>query len=212
MKRLAIIGTKDFAEQITDFALKTGEFEVVGYYDNIEPKGIIVNGRPVFGKVEDAIAGYHDKVFDEIFIGVGYTRFDLRELFYTQLKGKVPFANIIMPSAKVSESVKLGEGIFIGGKTVVDPHTEIADNVFIHGLSNIGHNNVIGAHTYISGRFNSAGFCTIGKRNFIGICVLMADHIQVTDDVWVGLGCIVAKNIKEPGKYMSPAAKLYKIE
>ena len=212
MKRLAIIGAKEFAEQITDFAIQTGQFEVVGYYDNLVPKGAVVNGLPVLGTVADAVSGFEGHVFDEIFIGVGYTRFDLREQFYLQLKGKVPFANIIMPSARIAESAKLGEGVFIGGQTVIDAGSVIADNVFIHGMSNIGHNNSVGAHTYISGRFNSAGFCTIGKRNFIGICVLMADHIDITDDVWIGLGCIVAKNIKESGKYMSPAAKLYKIE
>lgn len=212
MKRLAIIGTKEFAEQITDFALQTGNFEVVGYYDNIETKGNIVNGRSVLGAVEDAIEGYKNNVFDEIFIGVGYTRFDLREQFYTQLKGKVPFANILMPSAKIVSNVSIGEGVFIGGGSFIGEGSKIGDNVFIHGNTNIGHNNTIGNHTYISGRFNSAGFCEIGRRNFIGICVIIADHISICDDVWIGLGCIVAKNIKEPGKYMSPAAKLYKIE
>lgn len=212
MKRLAIIGTKEFAEQITDFAIRTGEFEIVGYYDNIEPKGNIVNGKPVFGKVEDAIEDYQKRVFDEIFIGVGYTRFDLRELFYTQLKGKVPFANIIMPTVKMGKNVVMGEGVFVGGSSFIGDGSVIEDNVFIHGGSDVGHNNKICAHTYVSGRFNSAGFVTIGKRNFIGICVIIADHIELTDDVWIGLGCIVAKNIKESGKYMSPAAKIYKIE
>ena len=212
MKKLAIIGVKEFAEQITDFAIETGQFEVVGYYDNIEPKSSIVNCRSVLGTVEDAVVDYQNKVFDEIFIGVGYTRFDLREQFYEQLKGKVPFANIIMPSAKIGKNVELGEGIFIGGASHIGNDTKIENNVFMHGGSDVGHNNIIGTHTYISGRFNSAGYCTIGKRNFIGICVIMADHIYTTDDVWIGLGCIVAKNVKESGKYMSPSAKLYKIE
>ena len=212
MKKLAIIGTKEFAEQITDFAIQTGGFEVVGYYDNIEPKGSVVYGRPVFGAVLDAVGGYQEHVFDEIFIAVGYTRFDLRELYYNQLKGKVPFANIIMPSAKITSTVQLGEGVFIGGGTTIDKDSIIDNNVFIHGASFIGHSNHIGSHTYISGRFNSAGFCEIGDRCFFGICTCVSDHISVCDDAWIGLACVVAKNIKEPGKYMSPAAKLYKIE
>ncbi len=212
MKKLAIIGTKEFAEQITDFAIQTGQFEVVGYYDNVEPKGNIVNDRPVLGSVVDSIKGYQDKEFDEIFIGVGYTRFDLREQFYEQLKGKVPFANIIMPSAKIGKNVELGEGVFVGEGTKIDRGCEIGNNVFIHGSSTIGHENVVGSHTYFSGRFNSAGFATIGKRCFFGICTCVSDHITICDDVWIGLACVVAKNIKESGKYMSPAAKLYKIE
>ena len=212
MKRLAIIGTKEFAEQITNYAILTGEFKVVGYYDNIEPKGSIVNGRPVLGIVEDAILGYQNRIFDDIFIGVGYTRFDLRELFYNQLKGKVPFANIIMPSARVQKTAVLGEGVFLGENTFIGEGCKIGNNVFIHASSYIAHDNIIGNHSYLSGRIDTAGFCKIGDRNFIGIRTIISDHITICNDVWIGFGCIVAKDIKEPGKYMSPAAKLYKIE
>ena len=212
MKRLTLIGTKEFSEQIITFANKTGEYEFVGYFDDLVDKGTIINGKPVLGKVEEAIDLYKKGIFDCIFEGVGYTRFDLREHYYSILKGKVPFANIILPSVSIGKDVELGEGIYIGGNSSIGDNTIIEDNVFIHGDSNLAHDNLIGAHSYISGRFNTAGFCSIGKRNFIGICVLMADHIRLTDDVWIGLGCIVAKNIKEPGKYMSPSAKLYKID
>lgn len=212
MKRLAIIGTKEFAEQITNYALLTGIFEVVGYYDNIEPKGNIVNGRPVFGTVEDAIEGYENNVFDEIFIGVGYTRFDLREQFYMQLKGKVPFANIIMPGAKISDNVQIGEGVYIGATASIGANAVLGDNVFMHGGTRLGHDNYVGNHTYISGRLDTAGYCSIGARCFVGICVCIADHITICDDVWIGLGCIVAKSIKKPGKYVSPSIKLIKIE
>lgn len=212
MKRLAIIGTKEFAEQITDFALQTGNFEVVGYYDNIEPKGNIVNGRPVFGTVEDAIEGYKNNVFDEIFIGVGYTRFDLREQFYTQLKGKVPFANIIMPSAEVSPTAKLGEGNYIGPHTTVAAHTVVENNVFVHGNCLLGHDSVVHSHSYFSGRDYMAGFCEVGERVFVGLSVCVADHLTITNDVWVGIGSIVAKNITESGKYMSASARLIRVE
>ena len=212
MKKLALIGTKEFSDQIIHFADRTGEFEFVGYFDDLVEKGTIINGKPVLGKVEEAIDIYEQGVFDYIFEGIGYTRFDLREYYYNMLKGKVPFANIIMPSVTIGDNVELGEGIFIGEESYIGDNTIIGDNVFIHGSSNVGQDNNIGAHTYISGRFNSAGLCTIGKRNFIGICVIISDHIELVDNVWMGLGCIVAKNVKQPGKYMSPSAKLYKIE
>ncbi len=212
MKRLAIIGTKEFAEQITDFALQTGQFEVVGYYDNIESKGSSVNGRPVFGTVEDAITGYHDKVFDEIFIGVGYTRFDLREQFYEQLKGKVPFANIIMPSAEVSPTAKLGEGVYVGPHTTIAANTIVENNVFVHGHCLLGHDCHIRSHSYFSGRDYMAGFCNIGAKVFVGLSVCVADHISITDDVWVGIGSIVAKDLTQPGKYMSASTRLVRVE
>ena len=142
MKRLTIIGTKEFADQIISFSEKTGKFEFVGYFDDIVEKGTMIKGKPVLGKVEEAEKLYKDGLFDNIFVGIGYTRVDLREYYYNMLKGKVPFANIIMPTAKVENNVSLGEGIFIGGSSHVGDGTLIEDNVFIHGGSDIGHNNL----------------------------------------------------------------------
>ena len=120
MKKLALIGTKEFSEQIASFANKTGEYEFVGYFDDLVERGTIINGKPVLGKVEDAIEIYKKGLIDCIFEGIGYTRFDLREYYYNLLQGKVPFANIIMPSANIASDVKLGEGVFVGGGTLID--------------------------------------------------------------------------------------------
>lgn len=211
MKRLALIGTKEFAEQIFFFAKRTGEFEFVGYFDEIEPTGKIINGFPVLGKVDDAIKLYQEGKFDCIFIAVGYTRFDLREEFYNRLKGQVPFANIIDPTAELGRDVKLGEGIYVGRNAIIDDETVIEDNVFIHRNNMVGHNSIVHKHSYLSGLDHMAGFCEIGTRTFIGLSVCVADHVKIADDVWVGIGCIVAKNIKKPGKYMTESVLLTKI-
>ena len=193
------------------FAKRTKEFEFVGYFDEIEPAGNVINGYPVLGKVDDAIQLYQTGVFDCIFIAVGYTRFDLREEFYNRLKGKVPFANIIDPTAEIGRDVELGEGIYIGRNAIIDDETVIEDNVFIHRNNMVGHNSIVHKHSYLSGLDHMAGFCEIGERTFIGLSVCVADHISITNDVWVGIGCIVAKNIKKPGKYMTESVLLTKI-
>lgn len=211
MKRLALIGTKEFSQQIITFANRTGEFEFVGYFDDLVEKDTIINGNPVLGKVEDAIDLYKKGVFDYIFEGIGYTRFDLREYYYNMLKDKVPFANIIMPEVNIEENVKLGEGIFIGEKSDLGQNTEIEDNVFMHMGTFLAHDNKVGKHTYISGRIDTAGFVVIGKRNFVGVRALFSDHVSTCDDVWIGIGCMVLKDIKESGKYMTNS-KLFKIE
>lgn len=212
MKRLALIGSKDFAMQIRRFAETTKEYRVVGYFDDFEIEGKMINGIPILGKISDIENVYEEKAFDCLFFAAGYNNFQFRERAFMQFKGKVPFATIIMPSARISADVKIGEGVFIGDGCVIDPNTIIEDNVFIHGSSSIGHDNRIGSHTYISGRFDTAGFCTIGKRCFMGIRTCIADHVAICDDVWVGLACVVVKDIKEPGKYMTAAARLYQIE
>ena len=212
MKRLALIGSKDFAQQIQILAEETSVYKVVGYFDDFEEKGTIIRSLPVLGKIEDIETGYKQNLFDCIFFAAGYNNFAFRESAFNKLLGKVPFATIISSSAQIGLDVKIGEGVYIGGNSIIGERTVIGNNVFIHGGTIIAHDNEIGNHSYFSGRINTAGFCKIGNRCFVGICVVFSDHIFVTDDVWIGLGCIVAKDIKESGKYMSPSAKLYKIE
>ena len=211
MKKLALIGTKEFSDQIIHFAARTNEFIFVGYFDDLVEKGTVVNGYPVLGRVEDAFSLYESGQFDCIFIGIGYTRFDLRQYYYEMLKGRVPFANIIDPTAELGRDVKLGEGIYIGRNAIIDDETVIEDNVFIHRNNMVGHNSIVHKHSYLSGLDHMAGFCEIGERVFIGLSVCVADHISICDDVWVGIGCIVAKNIKKPGKYMTESVLLTRI-
>ena len=211
MKKLALIGSKEFACQIKGFAESKGEFTVVGFFDDFVKKGTLIGGCPILGKISEIESEYAAGQFDCVFLAAGYNNFQFREIVYNSLKGKVPFANIICKSAMILKGVSLGEGVFIGGASVIGENTVIGNNVFIHGGSEIGHDNHIGNHTYISGRFNSAGFSTIGERCFLGICTLVSDHVTICDDVWVGIGCIVIKDIKEPGKYMSNI-KLLKID
>ena len=211
MEKIALIGSKEFARQIREYAEETMIFKVVGYFDDYESKGKMVDGLPILGKTNEAERLYRQGKFEKIFLAAGYKDFKFRDEIFTKLKGKIPFANIIMPTAIIGKNVQMGEGVFVGSGAVVGSGTILGNNVFIHYGATIGHNNKIGHHTFISGRFVSAGYTTFGSRCFIGISTVVSDHVNICDDVWVGPGCVVIKDITESGKYMSNI-KLYKIE
>ena len=212
MKRLALIGSKEFAEQIHGFAETTGDFNVVGYFDDFEPKGKLIRSLPVLGEIDDIEEEYQNKTFDCIFFAAGYNNFNFRETVFNRLFGHVPFANIIMPTAEVSPSARLGEGNYVGPHTTIAANTVIENNVFIHGHCLIGHDSIVHSHSYFSGRDYMAGFCEVGERVFVGLSVCVADHMTITNDVWIGIGSIVAKDLKESGKYMSASTRLVRVE
>lgn len=213
MHRILLIGSKDFARQIRVQAEKTGKFQIVGYLDDFEKPGTIIDGLPVLGCVDDAILLYEGNKFDYLFSAIGYNSLINREKIFEKFKGNIPFANIIMPSADIDSSVNLGEGIFIGARSSVGINTTIYDNVYVGVGTVIGHDCSIGSHTYFSGRDFIAGFVSVGKRNFFGLSSCVADHISIADDVWIGIGSIVGKDIKESGKYMCPySSKLVRYE
>lgn len=212
MKRLALIGSRTFAEQIQDFAEETGEYKVVGFFDDYEKPGTIIRNLPVFGPITSVLELYRKDFFDCIFFAAGYNSFEFREMVFSQLKNKVPFANIVMKSAEVHQNAVLGRGVFIGDRTIIGKDAIIGDNVFIHGSSVVAHNSKIGDHTYFSGRDYIAGFTEIGKRVFLGLGVTVSDHIYIADDIWIGIGCVVAQDLKTVAKYMSTSTRLFPVK
>ena len=211
MKRLALIGSKEFAQQIRHFAEYTGEYQTVGYFDDFQTTGSIIEGLPVLGHYNEIEVEFKKGMFDQIFLAAGYKNFQFRESAFMNLKGKVPFATIIDPTAEICRGVSLGEGVYVGRNTIIDDCAVVDDNVFIHRNCLIGHDSHIHSHSYISGLDHMAGYCEIGERNFIGLSVCIADHMTICDDVWIGIGCIVAKKIRKPGKYMTESVLLTKI-
>lgn len=210
MKRLAIVGTKDLAYQITHFVTTDNQYEVVGYIDNNEPKGNVINGRPVFGTVAEAESLYKAGLFDCVLIGIGYTRFDLRQSVFEELKGKVPFGKFIHSTCYVDPTAKVGDGCVIYPRCILDLNADIRENVFLNWGTGIGHDAIMHPHSFIAANVLIAGGSEVGMRCMIGNGTTFIDHIHVCDDVTIGGGATVVKNITEPGIYVGTPAKFLK--
>ena len=95
MEKIALIGSKEFARQIREYAEETMIFKVVGYFDDYEPKGKMVDGLPILGKTNEAERLYRQGKFEKIFLAAGYKDFKFRDEIFTKLKGKIPFAKTL---------------------------------------------------------------------------------------------------------------------
>ena len=211
MKRLAIIGTRDLAKQIHHFVTSDHQFEVVGWLDDIEEKGRIINGVPVLGSTDEAESIYKTGGFDCVLIGIGYTRFDLRQSMYEKLKGIVPFGTFVHSTCYVDPTSKIGEGCVIYPRCIIDMNADIRPNVFINWGSGIGHDAIMHSHSFIAANVLIAGLSEVGMRCMIGNGATFIDHIHVCDDVTIGGGATVVRSITEKGVYIgTPAKKLLK--
>lgn len=209
MKRLALIGSKAMARGICDMVQLHNIYDVIGFFDDYEEKGKVIDGKPILGTTDDCIELFHKGLFDFAFIASGYNSFEGREKLYNKVKGNIPLANIISPTAYVHPEARLGEGILISDGSYINRETVIEDNVCITLRSIVNHGGLVKKHTFFSTGVITAGNVTIGERCFVGVGVTVSDGVKVCDDVWLSPGSIVIKNIKKPGLYLSQAAKLY---
>lgn len=95
--------------------------------------------------------------------------------------------------------VVIGDDVDIGSKTNIQrgalDNTSIGRGSKIGPGCNIGHNSIIGKHTFIAGMTNLGGKAKIGDYCFIGMGVIILPGIEVGNNVMIGAGAVVTKNV-----------------
>jgi UDP-3-O-[3-hydroxymyristoyl] glucosamine N-acyltransferase len=112
--------------------------------------------------------------------------------------------------------VKIGDGCIIGSNTVIvrgsaNENTILENDVNMAPGCLIGHGCHIGASSHFANGVKLAGSVTISKYNFLGSGAIVLPRIRIgCEDVIIGSGALVKKNIVESGVYVGIPAKKIK--
>ena len=110
--------------------------------------------------------------------------------------------------------VEIGDNVEIGPYTVIHrgtmAETKISNNCKIGAKNNIGHNCFIGENTVFAVGAILNGGVLIGKNCWISSGVMIKHYTKITNDVVLGMGTMVLKDIMESGIYVGIPAKFLK--
>lgn len=99
-------------------------------------------------------------------------------------------------------NVFIGKDVEIGPFTCIDKgswrNTTIDEGTKIDSHVKIAHNVRVGKHCLIVAGAVIGGSCEIGDYCFIGMNASIRDHIKITNNVTIGMGAVVVKDIDEP--------------
>lgn len=144
----------------------------------------------------DEIAQRKDKSLFECIIANGEPIY--RESLLKNLKNiGINIATIIAPSANLSPTSKIGQGVLIRDYSEIGSMSEIGENVVIQPNIYIGHNVKIGNHCVISAQSFIGGLSEIGERTYIGPGSFIKDRIKIGNNSIVGIGSVVNHNIPD---------------
>jgi len=87
-------------------------------------------------------------------------------------------------------------------------YTFIKSGAKIGSLSAIGHNACIGKNSLLTSRVSIGGSAYIGNDCWLGMGSMVKDNISICDDVFLGCGAVVVKDITKPGVYAGNPARL----
>lgn len=114
----------------------------------------------------------------------------------------------IGPFVEIQKNTKIGKNTRIQSHTFICELVEIGEDCFIgHGVMFI--NDKFNKNGPARGDFNYWENTKIGNNVSIGSnCTILP--ISICDNVIIGAGAVVTKNIDKPGKYIGNPAKLLK--
>ena len=142
-------------------------------------------------------------------------RGDLHEKSYAKIREKIvtafpndtQYLSLIHPSAVVSKWTEIGEGSIICAGSVITSQIKIGKHSQINLNSTIGHDCHIEDFFTIAPSVNISGICNIGKHVYFGTGAATRQGINITNNVTIGMGAMVVKDITEAGTYVGIPAK-----
>lgn len=146
----------------------------------------------------------------EVLVAVGNS-FD-RESIVKRLPLRTRYFSFIHPSALIMDkNISIGEGSIICANCILTTNIKIGRHCQLNIGSTISHDCVIGNFFTTAPMVSITGNCQIGNRVYFGTHSSTKQKLNICDDVVVGLGAGVVKDINSPGVYVGlPAKKIEK--
>jgi sugar O-acyltransferase (sialic acid O-acetyltransferase NeuD family) len=105
------------------------------------------------------------------------------------------FCTLVHPTAYVSPLAQLGQGVFVGARSVIAAGARLGEHVCVNRGVTIGHDTRIGAFSRIQPGANLGGLSTIGSGVSIGLAATLVERLVIGDGVTVGAGAVLLQDL-----------------
>lgn len=205
MLKTLIIGAGGHAKVVIDLFRAAGLHDIVGLIDSGAP-GTLVNGVPVIGGDGD-LARLLAEGIGHAHVAIGNNRTRLRIARALQGQGFV-LANAVSPSAVLSASVVLGEGIAVMAGAVVNAESRLGDACILNTRASLDHDGSIGEGAHVAPGCALAGNVSIGRLAFLGVGTSVIPGIEIGEEAIIGAGSCVVRPIPAHAKAFGVPAKV----
>lgn len=191
MKRLAILGASGHGKVTADAALLSGWGEVT-FFDDAWPKLTMVGSWPVNGN--SAMLLDYTAYIDGAIVAIGNNAIRLEKQKDLEDAG-ISVVTVIHPSATVSPFSEIGMGSVVFAGAVINAFARIGRSCIINTGSSIDHDCVLANGVHVSPGAHLGGGTHVGRASWIGIGAVVRQCIYIGENVMVGAGAAVVKDI-----------------
>lgn len=208
MEKIIIFGNGQMADIAYFYLTQDSSYEVVGFcVDKEFLKEDTFNKLPIVA-FEDVKQIFPPEKF-KMFLPLSYKNVNkLRAEKYQQAKDKgYRLISYISSKAMVWPGLNLGENCFVLENNVIQPFTEIGNDVILWSGNHIGHHSRIMDHCYLASHIVVSGRVTIGPYCFIGVNATIRDNITIGESSVIGAGALILRDTQDKSVYIGQEAK-----
>jgi UDP-N-acetylbacillosamine N-acetyltransferase len=194
-EKLVIWGAAGHASVVADIIRLCGKYEVFGFLDDTYPErhGTEFLGCRILGGEEQLDELYQIGVH-HIIMGFGDNRARLRKSELVREKG-YKLVKAIHPKSVVASDVRIGDGSVIVAGAVINPGSNIGENVIINTCASIDHGCALEDGVHISPGGTLGGRVIVRRAAWVGIGATVTEHVIIGEHSLIGAGAVVVKDI-----------------
>ena len=193
-----IYGRGGFCKYAVDIINQTRAYQLDGIIEFHYPENTEIYGIPVIGN-DDELESFYKNGYRKIFNAVGFReQSSYRKPPYEKLK-KIGYEmiNLVDCGARISSTVKMGEGNLICTGACIGSDSILGNNIIVNVNAAISHDCIISDHCHIASGAVLAGGVTIGENSLIGQGVSVYMGTKIGRNVVIYNGCSIMKDIPD---------------
>lgn len=180
---LIIVGASVYGTMVAELAAGNPGIEVLGFVDDApEMIGASIEGYPVLGRLSDLskLADRHGVTDVAVAIGDNRRRENISALVKQQ---GVRLAKLVHPSATVSESAQIEQGVIIDAQSYIGPDCVLEEGVSIWPGVTVSHHTRIGRYAAIKPGATIGGHSKIAEKTKVDIGAVIPSYSEIADDL-----------------------------
>jgi UDP-perosamine 4-acetyltransferase len=193
-QRLIIVGAGDHAKVVLELAWATEQFQVEGLLDPTSEAPNLL-GCPILGN-DELLPILFAQGITLAAVAVGENNLRQR-LCHKALSFGFRLPSLIHPSAVVSPSASIGQGVVVMAGALIGSLAKIGDFAIINSGAIVEHDNRIGNSAHIAPGVALAGRVSIGERTLIGVGSSIMPQISIGNGCTIGAGSTVIRSFAD---------------
>lgn len=205
MKDIVIVGAGGLGREVLWLLqeINTAEhcWNIIGFYDDSFGQGLMVEGFPILGKIEDLVFQTQNVVCA---ISDPKTK---SNILHKLESSNNTFPCIIHPNIRLHPSTVLGIGTIIFGNSYLSVNISVGKCALICYGCTIGHDAIIGDYCSVLPGANISGRVKLNTGVLVGTGSQIIQNLTVGSNSIIGAGAVVVTDVPEKVIYVGIPAK-----